>query len=258
MASWNPRQYQKFSDLRNRPCRDLATHVDVPQTRRVIDLGSGPGNLGGIAPDCWPNASLTGIDSSPTMLETARRDYPQFEWRQGDIAEWAAGGERADIVFSNAALQWLPDHGALFPKLLTHVEPGGALAVQMPGTYLAPQHQILRDMAASPDWRRWFPDGRAREWHSHDLDFYYETLAPIASRLDLWATDYFQVVPTLESIVEFYKSTGLRPYLAPIGDAAERDRFLAEYLEKLRPVFPPSPTGAVFFPMRRIFIVAYR
>lgn len=230
----------------------------LPTARRVVDLGCGPGNLAAIAPDCWPNAKLTGIDSSSTMLETARRDYPQFDWRQGDINDWAAGTERAEIVFSNAALQWVSDHATLFPKLFSHVERGGALSVQMPGTYLAPQHQILRDMAAAPEWNRWFPEGRAREWHSHDLDFYYETLAPVASRLDLWATDYFQIVPSLDSIVEFYKATGLRPYLGPIADEADRNRFLAEYLEKLRPVFPPSPSGAVYFPMRRIFIVAWR
>jgi trans-aconitate 2-methyltransferase len=258
MASWNPRLYQKFSDLRNRPCRDLAARIAVAAPHRVVDLGCGPGNLGDIAAQCWPQASLTGIDSSPAMLETARQAHPEYEWRLGDIAEWAGCEERGDIVFSNSALQWVPGHDTLLPKLLGHVNPAGALAVQMPGTYRAAQHQILRDMAASPDWRRWFPEGRAREWHTHDLDFYYETLAPLAARLDLWATEYFQVVPSLESIVEFYKSTGLRPFLGPIEDAAARQRFLAEYLEKLRPVFQASSKGEVFFPMRRIFIIAYR
>jgi trans-aconitate 2-methyltransferase len=258
MASWSPQQYVKFSDLRNRPCRDLAMRVQVPGAGRVVDLGCGPGNLGEIAPQYWPHASLTGIDSSPAMLETARQAHPNYEWRQGDIADWAASEEQCDIVFSNAALQWLDDHGALFPKLFEHVLPGGALAVQMPGTYEAAQHQILRDMAAAPAWRRWFPDGRAREWRSQNLDFYYEALAPVASSLDLWATEYFQIVPNVEAIVEFYKATGMRPYLGPIEDPAEKQRFLDEYLEKLRPVFPPSSNGVVLFPMRRVFIIAYR
>jgi trans-aconitate 2-methyltransferase len=259
MSSWSPQQYLKFGDLRARPCRDLATRVELTDARRVIDLGCGPGNLGDIAAGCWPGASILGIDSSPAMIETARAAHPEYEWRIGDIVDWAGSdGERYDVVFSNAALQWVPDHGVIFPRLFEHVAPGGALAVQMPGNYHAPPHQILREMAASPGWKRWFPDGRAREWHSHNLDFYYDALAPQAARLDLWATEYLQVMSNVEAIVEWYKATGLRPYLDPIVEDAERRRFLAEYLEKLRPHYPLSASGSVLFPFRRIFIVAYR
>ena len=232
--------------------------VAVPEARYVVDLGCGPGNLAEITPECWPRATLSGIDGSTAMIESARKAHPGVEWRLGDIGEWASGGERADVVFSNAALQWVGDHASLFPRLLEHVNPGGALAVQMPGTYKMAQHQILRDMAAASEWRRWFPDGTAREWHAHDLDFYYDVLAPVASRLDFYATEYVQPVASVDAIVEFYKSTGLRPYLAPITDEQERERFLAEYLEKLRPVYPPSANGMVLFTMRRIFMIAYR
>jgi trans-aconitate 2-methyltransferase len=255
MGAWSPQQYQKFSDLRNRACRDLAVHVEVPEARRVVDLGCGPGNLGGIAPDYWPRASIKGIDSSPAMIETARQSFPRHEWVLGDISEWAESEERCDIVFSNAALQWAPNHGELFPKLLNHVNPGGALAVQMPG-YRAPQYEILREMAAAPRWRRWFPEGRAREWRCYELDSYHDLLKPRASRLDLWATEYWQVMADVNGIVEFYKSTGLRPYLDPMEDAAERQHFLDEYAGRLGGVFPRAATGEIFFPMRRIFIVA--
>jgi len=257
MATWSPQQYQKFSDLRNRPCRDLATHVDLPDARRVIDLGCGPGNLGGIAADCWPKASIKGIDSSPAMIETARKSFPQQQWLLGDINDWAGCDERSDIVFSNAALQWVANHAEVFPKLLAHANPGGALAVQMPA-YRAPQYDILREMAARPGWRRSFPEGRANEWRSHELDFYYDTLKPHASHLDLWATEYWQVMTDISGVVEFYKGTGLRPYLDAIEDAAERQSFLDEYARRLSDVFPRSATGEVFFPMRRIFIIAYR
>ncbi len=257
MGAWSPRQYQKFSDLRNRACRDLAAHVEVAEARRVVDLGCGPGNLGGIAPDYWPRASIKGIDSSPEMIEAARRSFPGHEWLLGDIAEWAESEERCDIVFSNAALQWVPDHGGLFPKLFRHVNPGGALAVQMPA-YDAPQYEILREMAAAGRWRRWFPEGRAREWRCHELDFYHDLLKPQAARLDLWATEYWQVMADVNGIVEFYKSTGLRPYLDPIGDAGERERFLEEYAGRLDGVFRHAAGGGVFFPMRRIFIIAGR
>jgi trans-aconitate 2-methyltransferase len=192
------------------------------------------------------------------MVEKARAAHPQCEWRIGDITEWADSGERFDLVFSNAALQWTPDHAALFPKLLRQVAPGGALAVQIPGNYDGPSNLLMRGLAASPGWRRWFPTGRAKEWHTHDLAFYYDAVTPHAARLDLWATEYWHVLPDTAAIVEFYKGTGLRPYLDAIEDAAERERFLAEYLERLLPAFPPRQDGAVLFPFRRIFIVAYR
>ena len=258
MASWSPKQYLKFADLRARPCRELAASVHVAEPGRIADLGCGPGNLAPIAADIWPGAAIVGIDSSPAMIEAARAAHPEHEWQRGDIVEWAdSDGERYPIVFSNAALQWLGDHAELFPKLFEHVEPGGALAVQMPGNYHALQHVTLREMVASPRWRRWFPEGRAREWHSHDLDFYYLALAPHASHLDLWATEYIQVMPDVEAIVEWYKATGLRPYLDPIAEEADRAQFLAEYLEKLRAIFPAAG-GKVLFPFRRVFVVAYR
>ncbi|MGA7234822.1 MAG: methyltransferase domain-containing protein [Bryobacteraceae bacterium] len=259
MPTWNPEQYLKFAGERTRPCRDLVARVEVWRPLRIIDLGCGPGNSAEVIAQRWPDAAITGFDSSPTMIESARAMRPECEWRTGDIAEWAAStNERFDLVFSNAALQWVGDHASLFPRLFEHVETGGALAVQAPGNYDGTSNRLMRELAASPAWRRWFPDGRAKAWHTHDLDFYYDALAPHAARLDLWASEYWHAMPDAAAIVEFYKGTGLRPYLDVIGDSEERERFLAEYLEKLRPEFPPRSNGLVLFPFRRIFIVAYR
>jgi trans-aconitate 2-methyltransferase len=252
MPTWNPQQYLKFAEERSRPCRDLAARVDVAAPRRIIDLGCGPGNSAAILTERWPEAAITGLDSSEAMLDAARAASPQNEWRVGDIAEWAAAsGDRFDVVFSNAALQWVADQGVVFPQLMARVAEGGALAVQAPGNYASPQHQMLREIARRASLR-------VREWHTHDLDFYYDALAPLASRLDLWATEYLQVMPDVESIVEWYKGTGLRPYLDALGDGLERERFLAEYLEGLRLIYSPQSNGAVLFPFRRIFIVAYQ
>jgi trans-aconitate 2-methyltransferase len=259
MPTWNPEQYLKFADERTRPCRDLVARVEVSRPLRIVDLGCGPGNSAEVIAQRWPEAAITGIDSSPAMIETARAARPGCEWRAGDIADWAVSSRECfDVVFSNAALQWVGHHASLFPQLFERVELDGALAVQIPGNYDGTSNRLMRELAASPDWRRWFPEGRAKVWHTHDVDFYYDALAPHASRLDLWATEYWHAMPGVQAIVEFYKGTGLRPYLDAIGDAAERERFLAEYLEILQPAFPPQKDGAVLFPFRRIFIVAYR
>ncbi len=257
MPAWDPAQYLRYSNLRTRPSYDLAQRVQIADARRIADLGCGPGNSTGVCAERWPDASILGIDSSAAMIEKARAAWPEREWKVADIANWAfeENGERFDVLFSSAALQWIPDHARLFPRLLGRLSPGGVLAVQMPA-YNALPNAAMREQAAEPAWRRWFPEGRANEWYSHDLEHYHQILAPYASHLDLWATDYLQVMPDFESIIEWYKGTGLQPYLQTIHDEAEQRRFLAEYAERLRPHYPPSVTGDVLFSFRRLFILA--
>jgi len=263
VPGWNPNQYLKFADERTRPCRDLAARIAVSSVRRVIDLGCGPGNSTAVLADRWPDAEVTGLDSSADMIERARRDYPGQRWITGDISEWAAANDGADgglyeVVFSNAALQWVDDHASLYPRLLSRVAPGGALAVQIPGNIDALPHRLMREMAVAPEWSRWFAPGTLREWHHREMEFYYDALAPAAARLDLWATEYLHILPNPEAIVEWYRGTGLRPFLEVLESDASREQFMADYLERLRPHFAPRAPGGVLFPFRRIFLIAYR
>jgi trans-aconitate 2-methyltransferase len=259
MPTWNPDQYLKFAGERTQACRDLAARISLPAPRRIIDLGCGPGNSTEVLAARWPDAELTGFDSSPEMLSAARQALPSLRWILGDILQWAASGDASfDVVFSNAALHWVSDHARLFPQLLRRVAPGGALAVQMPSNHDGPAHRLMREIAASPAWRRSFPAGRVREWYSHDLNFYYNTLAPQAARLDLWETEYVHVFPNAAGIVEWYRSTGMRPFLEALETETERQRFAGEYLEGIRALYPPRPDGRVLFPFRRLFVVAYR
>ena len=259
MTDWNPSLYGTFLDWRTRPSCDLAQRLCDLAPQRIVDLGCGPGNSTAICSKLWPAAAILGVDSSPEMIASARAAYPDRHWMVADIGEWLCrpiGSETPiHLIFSCAALQWVEDHATVFPRLLAKLAPGGVLAAHMP-TYDAVPNQTMREMASSPRWRRWFPDGHAREWRSHSLEFYYTTLAGRAKRLDLWATDYFQVMPNVDAIVEWYKSTGLRPYLDCITDAMEREGSLTEYRTRLTPSFPTSERGGVPFVFRRIFIVA--
>ena len=259
MASWNPAQYGTFLDWRTRPSRDLAQRINIAAPARIIDLGCGPGNSTAVCAERWPAASIAGLDSSPEMIAAARAAQPDRCWAVGDIGEWALQpskpGEQVDLIFSCAALQWIDNHATVFPRLIEKLSPGGVLAAHMPA-YDAIPNRIMREMARSQQWRQWFPDGRAKEWRSHALEFYYTVLARSAKWLDLWATDYLQIMPDLDGIVEWYKSTGLRPYLDPIEDDGERREFLDEYRSRLDPFYPKSEMGRVPFLFRRIFIVA--
>ena len=259
MPDWNPNQYLKFAEERTRPCRDLAARIAVYDVRRVIDLGCGPGNSTTVLRERWPEAECTGLDSSAGMIERARREYPAASWITGDIGAWAASHDgQFDVVFSNAAMQWVEDHATVYPQLFSHLAPGGALAIQIPGNIDALPHRLMREMAASPAWIHWFPAGKLIEWHHHEMEFYYDVMAPTGSRLDLWATEYLHILPDAEAIVEWYRGTGMRPFLEALESDSDRERFAADYLSLLKIHFPPRSAGGVLFPFRRIFLIAYK
>jgi trans-aconitate 2-methyltransferase len=274
MPTWNAAQYLKFKEERTQPCRDLAARINVANTRRVIDLGCGPGNSTQVLAERWPDAEIYGLDSSAEMIGAARAAHsapaaaiPQRQWMVCDLSAWAAAdicaelitdGEKFDVVFSNAALQWVPNHETLLPRVFNHVSPAGAMAFQMPAEIDCAAHRFMRELAASPAWRNTFTPGTVREWHSHEGEFYYDLLSPLAARVDMWQTEYFHALPGAEEIVEWYQGTGLRPYLDAISGEAAQQQFLAEYLEAIRPHYPRRADGRVRLPFLRIFLIAYR
>jgi len=259
VPTWNADQYLRFGDERTQPCRDLVARIALASPRRIIDLGCGPGNSTEVLAKQWPDAQLTGLDSSPDMIDAARRTYPNRTWIVGEIAAWAAAGDEAfDIVFSNAAMHWVNDHAGIYPQLLNRVAGGGALAVQVPCNYDGAAHRLMRELELSDGWRGAFPAGGVREWHVHGPGFYYDVLAPHAARIDLWETEYIHVMAGPEAIVDWYKGTGLRPFLDALTSETDRTKFTAEYLERIRAAFPRRPNGRVLFPFRRLFVVAYR
>ena len=252
MPTWNAAQYLKFEDERTQPCRDLVARVSLADVRTVIDLGCGPGNSTGVVAERWPGAEITGLDDSASMIEDARRRQPQYRWIIQDITRWASNpsGEMFDLVFSNAALQWVPNHASLYPQLLARVAPGGAFAVQIPCNLNSPAQVLMRQIAS--------PATQVREWHAHPRDFYYDLLALDSARLDIWETEYLHVLPNVEAIVEWYKGSGLRPFLEALDTESDRTQFLAEYSKRIREAYTPRPDEKILFAFRRLFMVAYR
>jgi trans-aconitate 2-methyltransferase len=124
---WNPSQYEKFAAVRLRPALDLLSRIKSEKVASIIDLGCGPGNITPYLRECWPEADYTGVDTSADMLARARADHPDLKWIEADIAEWNPP-RPVDILYSNAALQWVPDHLHLIPKLAEQVAPGGIFA----------------------------------------------------------------------------------------------------------------------------------
>ena len=253
--SWNPERYLAFGDQRTRPAVDLLARVALRAPARVADLGCGPGNSTELLVARWPEAKVVGVDNSSEMLAKARVSGVRATWVASDIAEWTPAA-RFDVLFSNAALQWLPDHAGLLPRLLGHLRPGGLLAVQMPRNFGSPSHVLLRAVADAGPWASRLqplllqePVG-APQW-------YYDLLAPSAGSIDIWETEYLQVLEGDDPVLNWMRSTALRPVQAAL-EAGELRAFEAEYKERLRSAYPKRADGRTLFPFRRLFIVAVR
>jgi len=143
MSGWNPGQYLQFENERNKPILDLLGRVGLPCPARVIDIGCGPGNSTQFLAKRWPEAEIVGLDSSGAMLEAARKRLPALHWIECDASQDLSHLGRFDLVFSNAALQWMPDHERLIPGLFALLNPGGVLAAQMPHTNATPLPPVL-------------------------------------------------------------------------------------------------------------------
>jgi trans-aconitate 2-methyltransferase len=251
--SWQPERYLAFGDERTRPAADLLARVPLPAPARIADLGCGPGNSTALLVERWPAADVLGIDSSAAMLAQAERSGLRARWLESDIAAWTPEG-LYDLLFSNAALHWLEDHARLLPRLLAHLRPGGVLALQMPRNSAAPSHALLREVARAGPWAAHLAPLIERapvatpEW-------YFDLLAPRAASLDIWQTEYLHVLDGEDPVLDWTRSTALRPVMARLSPA-EQARFEETYARRLRAAYPRRADGRTLFPFRRLFIVA--
>lgn len=255
MAQWDPAQYLKFEDHRARPPVDLIARVDLTAPGDLLDLGCGAGNVTRLLASRFPDRSIVGVDSSPEMLERARSALPSARFIQADIARFTPDAPLA-LIFSNAALHWVPDHAALFPALLARLAPGGVLAVQMPKNHAAPSHTLVLDVAqASPAPIRSKIEAAFRSSPVASAELYYDLLAPRAASVDIWETEYLHILEGDNAVVEWTKGTALRPVLDAL-DPAESAAFLTEYSRRIALAYPSSPDGKTLFRFRRLFLVA--
>lgn len=251
MNDWNASQYTKFEKERTQPSIDLIRGIDA-LPRSILDIGCGPGNSTNQLYERFPNADILGIDQSDNMLDKAKNSYPRLHFRKCALPDDIDDLGNFDLIFSNACLHWIPDHKNLFPKLTDKLNPGGTFAAQTPLVQNAPFYRELNRLLETEKWKK-LRD--IRVFHPLSPNETYDILSGISKAVTMWETTYYHVVPSLNSVIDWYKGSGLRPYLDRLNPTEEAD-FLRELLEIIKDVFPTQADRSVLLKMPRLFFVA--
>lgn len=252
--TWSAKQYSMFEQQRTRPVRDLVAAIPDGEVRSAVDLGCGPGNSTEVLAERFPQAVVTGMDSSDDMLVDARKRLPALNFELADIGAWNPA-QTFDVILANASLQWLPDHATLYPHLVSQLTLGGTLAVQTPDNLDEPAHKLAREVAADGPWATKI--GAVKHNERHTASYYFELLSKHCSTVDVWRTTYHHPLAGSAAVVEWFKGSALRPFLAPLTES-EKSAFLDEYLARITKAYPALADGTVLLPFPRLFIIATR
>ena len=255
MTDWNPTQYLRFGNERLRPAIELIDRINIDSPETIYDLGCGTGSITAILQEKWPNADVTGVDASPNMLDKASQDYPELTWQHADLNTWAPG-TNPDIIYSNAAFQWTPNHELLLPRLLGNIKDGGIFAIQLPNNWSEPSHASICEISREPQWNDRLEPHIMENPVAEPL-YYYDLLSPFSKSIDMWETTYMQVLTGDYPVLEWTKGTVLPPLLAQLSQE-EQKNFIDKYKSKLASSYVKQNNGNTIFPFTRMFIIAYK
>lgn len=256
MFSWNSNQYLKFEAERTQPAIDLVNRINISNPRNIIDIGCGPGNSTEVLQKRFPNSKIIGIDSSEEMISKAKSQYNDIEFICCDVRDLFCREEKYDVVFSNACIQWIPNHNELLKNLMNLLNYNGVLAVQIPYNHNEPIHKIISEVTHSTKWADCFEN--PREQYVFDFsEYYYDLLVDISREFDIWQTTYFHKMKSHNDILEWYRGTGLRPYLELLDENQKAD-FENDILEKVKQYYSRQSNGDIIFKFPRLFFTAVK
>ena len=253
-SDWNPDLYLKFDKERIQPSIDLVARIDYLQPKRIIDIGCGPGNSTQILYNKWSESDIIGADNSPAMIKKATEDYPNQKWILFD-ASVDNLNDKYDLVFSNATIQWIPNHDKLLKRFADLLNESGVLAVQLPQFFDMPLGKAISEIGRQNKWVD-ATKGIDSLFTINSVSYYYDHLAKYFSMIDIWITDYYHIMESQSSILEMIRATGLKPYLERIADNNDKKQFGTLVLDKIKNDYPLQNNGKILFPFKRLFFVA--
>lgn len=248
--SWNPELYHKFQKERFAPFKDLMDLIVVRKGLRVLDLGCGTGELTQMVSELLPESQTLGIDSSSEMLSIAtEKKHIGLDFELCPIQEVSGSW---DLIFSNAAIQWVDSHEELIPRLVSLLNPGGQIAIQLPANHNHPTQQLIAEIAGEDPYKNALNNWQ-REWSVLSILEYSELLYDTGVEdINVFEKIYPHILDDVDVIVEWLSGTALIPYFERLPDNLHDD-FINTYREKLQDLYPKKP---VFFPYQRIFFSA--
>ncbi len=252
---WDPEAYLSFDRPRLQPALDLISKIPSINPKQIADIGCGPGNVTQILKQKWPTALVKGYDSSQEMLTKAKKSFPELNW-ENQSADNLSLKSPLDLLFSNACLQWLPDHHLLFPKLIAVLAEEGVLAVQMPNNYNRPTHRYVYDAAVETKML-----GQLEHLFTPSpvasASKYYDILSPLVKHIEIWETDYLQTLEGDNPVADWTKGSYLRPFLSalPMKDA---NIFEQCYRDLIQSAYPKQENGVTLLSFKRLFMLAIK
>ncbi len=253
MNDWNSNQYTKFEKERTLPSIDLINRINItPES--ILDIGCGPGNSTNQLYEHFSDADILGIDNSDNMLSKAKKTYPHLKFNKCFVPDELDNMGSYDLIFSNACLHWIPDHKNLFPRIMNKLNHGGIFAVQMPLVQDAMFYKVLNTLISQNKWKKL---NAIQNFHNLTPNETYDVLSEISKEISMWETTYYHIVPSYISVIDWYKGSGLRPYLEML-DSTEQTEFLNELLEMIKNNYPVQADGCVILKMPRLFFTAIR
>lgn len=251
---WDPNLYMKYNKERIQPSIDLVTRINFDNPEKIIDIGCGPGNSTQLLVQRWPGSKIIGADNSAAMIEKAKKDYPDQEWLMFD-AEKDKIDVKFDIVFSNAALQWMSNQKEIIKSFFNLLKDSGLIAVQLPLFWEMPIGKSIAKIEGNSKWTPMIKGVKAL-MTIHSLSYYYDCLSELSDSIDIWITNYMHIMKSHLSILEMMRSTALKPYLERLKYEEEKKEFEELVLKDIKSDYTQQKNGNVIFPFKRLFFIA--
>lgn len=255
MLQWDSEQYLKFKSQRTQPAIDLVKKINIANPKRIIDIGCGPGNSTNVIKKAFPSANILGIDNSDDMIKKAKGTHPDLEFKLMSVDDICQNSAKYDVIFSNACLQWVPNHKETLPLLFDRLNKNGVMAVQIPINTEEPLFKIIKETVNEEKW------GFSPSLHQQNSTLqgaeYFDIFSSLTNTFDIWETVYYHSMPSVNAMVEWVKGTRLLPYIQSLNEA-DAQHLIDEITQKASNVYKKQKSGNIIFRFRRLFFIAVR